>query len=232
MGDRRPAGRALVVAAVVAIVVSGVRARYSADRSEPGGRFETAAAALPLGLFVLLQLGILLARGYSVTPTHYVVPLYLGVPAIVAIALYRAAQRWSPRAAALTTVAMLAWASVTLPGSIGWLRTLPENQATMNASIAALRAAGVDACVGPYWDAYRLSYLTLEQIVCESIDVRRVPGYAERVAARSRPGRPAFVAAPQREEALRARRESFDVRGIGWIGLRTPRFVALLPQSR
>ena len=222
----------IVVAAAVVIVASGVRGRYGSHPSEPGEHFAAAAAALPLGLFVLLQLGILLARGYSLTPPQYVVPLYLGVPAVVAIAVYRAVQRWSSRAGMLTTAAMLVWASVALPGSIAWLRTLPENQATMNASIAALRAAGVDACVGPYWDAYRLSYLTLEEIVCETIGSRRVPGYPARVAARSRPGRPAFVAAPRRADALRARRERFDARGIVWTRVRTPRFVALLPESR
>ncbi len=226
---------AIVVASAIVLVVGGLRGRFGSDASAPnesGDHHVAAAAALPLGLFVLLQLGILLGRGYFVTPTQYVVPLYLGVPAVVAIAVYRGSRRWSPRAGALTAAAMLAWASVALPGSIAWLRTLPENQATMNASIAALRAAGVETCIGPYWDAYRLSYLTLEEIVCESIDVRRVPGYPERVAARSGPGRPVFVAAPQREDALRAHRESLDARGIGWTRVRTGRFVALLPQPR
>ena len=230
---------AIVVASAIVVVVGGARCRFGVDPSEPdesggdrGDHCVAVAAALPLGLFVLLQLGVLLARGYSVTPTQYVVPLYLGVPAVVAIAVYRVARRWSSRARALTAVVMLVWVSVAFPGSIAWLRTLPENQATMNASVAALRAAGVETCIGPYWDAYRLSYLTLEEIVCESIDVRRVPGYPDRVAARSSPGRPAFVAAPQREDALRAHQESLDARGIGWIRLQTARFVALLPQPR
>jgi len=232
---------AIVIASAIVLIVGGFRSRFDADRSAPDESADShvavvattaAAAAVPLGLFVLLQLGILLGRGYAVTPTQYVVPLYLGVPAVVAIAVYRVAGRWSSRAGVLTAVAMLVWASVALPGSIAWLRALPENQASMNASIAALRAAGVEACIGPYWDAYRISYMTLEEIVCESIDVRRVPGYPERVAARSRPGRPAFIAAPQREDALRAHRESLDARGIGWTRLQTPRFLALLPRSR
>jgi hypothetical protein len=190
-----------------------------------------AAAGLPLGLFVLLQLGVLLARRYPVVPTQYIVPLYVGLPAVVAVALAGWMRSRLRRASVATAAAVLLWAALSLPASIGWLRALPANQASMNASIAALRGAGVEACLGPYWDAYRLSYLTLERIVCESIDVRRVPGYRERVAARS-PGPPPFVAAPQRRAALEARRERLEARGIPWVYLRTTRFEALLPERR
>lgn len=225
----------VVVASSVWIVGWGLRFRRAATprhATAPDGEWYRAAAAVPLGFFVLLQLGVLLTRRYAVTPTQYLVPLYLGVPAVVGIAAWGALRRWYRWASATTAVAMLLWACVPLPGSIAWLSTLPGHQESTNASISALRAAGVDACIGPYWDAYRLSYLTLEEIVCDSIDVRRVPGYRERVAQR-RDRRPAvFVAAPKRREALEARAKNLDSRGVEWTLLRTPSFEALLPQRR
>ena len=222
------------VRAVVGIAARGswwgLRRRADAETDRAAVELATWAAALPLAFFVLLQLGVLLGRGYSVPPVHYVVPLYLGVPSVVAVAVYHGLQHWSARAGGLTAAAILLWVAVPLPASIAWLRTLPDDQASMNASIAAMRAAAVDACIGPYWDAYRLSYLTLEEIICESIDVRRIPGYPDRVAERARPGRPAFVAAPQRADALNAHQESFEVGGLRWTRLQTSRFLVLLPR--
>jgi len=225
---------AVVVASACTTVWWGWRSRSAAeavggDGTSAFGERARAAAGLPLGLFVLLQLVVLLGRRYAVVPTQYIVPLYLGLPAVVAIAVDGWARTRLRRHSFVTATVVLAWAALSLPASIDWLRTLPGNQESMNASIAALRGAGVEACFGPYWDAYRLSYLTLEDIVCESIDVRRVPGYRERVAARS-VGPAPFVAAPQRRTALEAHRRSLDSRGIPWVYLRTARFEALLPE--
>ena len=113
-------------------------------------------------LFVLLHIAVLVARRYDVVPAQYVIPLHIGLPTLIAIGAYGLLRIWSRHAGALTVAALLAWACVPLPGSIAWLRTLPEDQASMDASISALRTAGIEACLGPYWDAYRLSYLTLE----------------------------------------------------------------------
>lgn len=193
--------------------------------------FEAAAAAVPLAGFVLLQLVVLAARRYADVPSQYTAPLYLGLPAVVAVSAWWLLRRWGRNPSAVVAIAVLSWACIPLPGSIAWLRSLPANQASMDASIAALRAAGVETCRGPYWDAYRLSYLSLESIVCASSDVRRVPTYAERVA---RPGAapPAFLAAPQRREALEQYMLRLEERGLAWTYLRTPRFEALLPQRR
>jgi hypothetical protein len=219
---------ALVVASALVVVVDAVRARVA---GAPDARAR-AAYGLPLGLFVLLQLAVLVGRGYTVIPSQYVVPLYLGVPAVVAMAADTLLGR-RQRAGLLVAAAMLAAAGVPLPGTIAFLGGLPDNQASMNASLGALHAAGVDACRGPYWDAYRISFLTREAILCESSDVVRVPGYGERVSARvaARGSRAAaFVAAPQRRDALQVYQYNLEAAGIGWVRLSTPRFEALLPR--
>jgi hypothetical protein len=247
----------------------------------PGREVQRLAVVVPLGLFVLLQLGLLALRHpYAMTPTHYLVPLYLALPALIAIAATAAVERGArlgvrgrapathvecgrgldvarftaasavepgvtlgngsiaaptggrgPRlGAALVATLILLWACIPLPGSIGWLRGLAADQATFDAWIAALRDAGVGTCEGPYWDAYRLSYLSLETIVCESIDVRRVPHYPELVRQRAGGAPVPIIAAPHRAEALDRRAEQWEARGIGYRRLETSRFIALLPE--
>ena len=241
----------------------GAKRRGREETAEPVRELQRLAVVVPLGLFVLLQLGLLALRHpYAVTPTHYLVPLYLALPALVAIAAVAAVERGvalvtgrpasatrlqsragrgdgtlavtGGRGAHLGTVVVAGlialWAYIPLPGSIAWLRGLAGNQATFDASIAALRDAGVETCEGPYWDAYRLSYLSLETIVCESIDVRRVPHYPELVRQRAGGAPVPFIAAPQRAEALAGRAEQWEARGIGYRRLQTPRFIALLPE--
>jgi hypothetical protein len=258
----------------------GAKRRGREETAEPVRELQRLAFVVPLGLFVLLQLGLLALRHpYAVTPTHYLVPLYLALPALVAIAAVAAvehgaalvtgrssavaavehgaalvtggpasATRLQSRAgrgdgtlamtagrgarlgAVLVAVLIALWACIPLPGSIAWLGGLAGDQATFDASIAALREAGVDTCEGPYWDAYRLSYLSLETIVCESIDVRRVPHYPELVRQRAGGAPVPFIAAPQRAEALAGRAEQWEARGIGYRRLQTPRFIALLPE--
>lgn len=219
----------LVVGSAAGLIVVVVRGRL---RGAPLGLgIERAAAALPLAAFVLLQLVVLATRRYADVPVHYTVPLYLGLPAVVAVAAWWALSGRARYLSATVAVAVLLWGAISLPKSIAWLRTLPANQASMDASIQALQAAGVETCRGPYWDAYRLSYLTLEEIVCESIDVRRVPGYPERIEQR-RAGPPAFVAAPQRRQALEQYMRRLEQRDMTWTYLRTPRFEVLLPRRR
>ena len=251
-----------LAAAVLGAACWGVLAGV-AYRARQGAELRRLAVVVPLGLFVLMQLGLLTLRhAYSLAPTHYLVPLYLALPALVAIAAAAAVERGvalvtgrrvsvarveqsaglgeggravtAGRGARLGAVVVagliLLWACIPLPGSIAWLRGLAGNQATFDASIAALRDAGVDTCEGPYWDAYRLSYLSLETIVCESIDVRRVPHYPELVRQRAAGAPLPFVAAPQRAAALGDRAEQWEARGIGYRRLETPRFIALLPE--
>ena len=225
---------AVFVISAAAILVASLRARRAAaaGSGEPFVEITGSAAGLPVCLFVLIHITVLVARRYDVVPAQYVIPLQIGIPAFIAIGTYWLLRIWTRHAGVLTAAAVLTWACAPLPGSVAWLRTLPENQASMEASIGAMRAAGIDACVGPYWDAYRISFLALEEIVCESADVRRVPGYADEVARRSAGVRPPFVAAPQRESALRAYQQSLAARGITATRLETPRFIVLMPPRR
>lgn len=223
-------------AAIIWPVVEGLRYRFGSTLESNAGTagsndpsLRRLAATLPAAAFVLLHLVPLVSRNaYATTPSHYLVPLYIGIPALVAVALHASIARFR-LATPITVVLIAVWTLLPLGRSIDWMRSLPQNQATMDRSIAALRAAGVNQCLGPYWDAYRLSYLTQEQIVCESIDVRRVPHYRELVAPRGgEPPKP-FVAAPQRGDSLDAYEAVWIARGARFGRVVTPRFVALVP---
>ena len=209
------------------------RYRFGRDDSEnPGSGSERRclAVALPLALFLLFHLAPLLGRNaYTFVPRQYLVPLYLGVPALVAIFLHSALRTWSRFATPVTVTVIGLWACIPLPSSIGLLRSLPAMETRMEESLVALRSAGVDHCMGDYWDAYRLSYLSLEEIICESYRVKRVPHYPEAVAQRGMGRASVFVAAPRRA-SLREREESLRSEGIVFRRIETRELVALVEQ--
>ena len=221
---------------LVAIAWSGLMAlRYRSGHSEEtdrgtGSELHRLAVALPLAFFLLFHLAPLLGRNaFAVIPRQYLVPLYLSVPALVAIFIHATVRTRSHLATPITVAVVGLWAFILLPSSIGFLRALPGMEATMKASILELRAHGVDHCVGPYWDAYRLSYLSLEEIVCESVRVHRVPHYPESVAQRGN-GRPSvFVAAPNRA-ALPEQEELLRSRGVAFRRVDATEFVALMEE--
>jgi len=219
---------------LVAIAWSGIMAlRYRwrhANKTDQGSGSELRclAVALPLAFFLLFHLTPLLSRNaFALIPRQYLVPLYLGVPALVAIFIYAILQARSRLATPITIAVVGVWACIPLPASIGLMRSLPGMEASMEESIIALRGHGVDHCVGPYWDAYRLSYLTLEEIVCESVRVHRVPHYPEAVGQRGNVRASVFVAAPSRA-SLPEREASLRARGVVFSRIETREFVALV----
>lgn len=219
---------------LIAIAWAGWRAvRYRSGHSGKASQgnsqeLHCLAVAIPLAFFLLFHLAPLLGRNaFAFIPRQYLVPLYLSLPALVAIFIHATVRaRWR-LATPITVAAVGVWALIPLPSSIGFLRALPAMEARMEESILELRAHGVDHCVGPYWDAYRLSYLTLEEIVCESIRDHRVPHYPEVVAQLGDGRAKVFVATPDRA-SLPEREESLRSRDAMFRRIVTRDFVALV----
>jgi len=226
------AGATLITVVILAtgwVVAQGIGNVRRKDPAAGGvGRYRL-AAALPMALFVVFQLLLLARQGRLDMPVRYVVPIYLGLPAIVAIALWSFLHSRSRYARQAVVGLMLLWAAIPLSGSIAWLRSLPGNQASLDASFAMMRQEGVDACRAPYMDAYRIAYLTLEQTVCDSIETVRIPRYLEVIETRTRGSVPALIAAPHRVEMIRDREEELRSWGIELETLETPRFLVVMP---
>jgi len=219
----------VVTFAVGWIVVHGIRYRRQSDRPDDEVGRRRLAAALPLALFVVFQLTLLARQGQLDMPVRYVVPIYLGLPAVVAITLWSFIDSRSRYARHVVVAVMLLWAAIPSSGSIAWLRTLPGNQASLDASLAAMKEARVDACLAPYMDAYRIAYLTLEETVCDSIETVRIPRYLEVIETRTRGRVPALIAAPHRVEMIRGREEELRSWGVELETLETPRFLVVMP---
>ena len=117
-----------------------------------------------------------------------------------------------------------------LPASVGVLREMPEKQRAFDESVAALREAGVAYCLAPYWDAYRLSYLTLEQILCESTGPQTVPFYERVVQERSAGRMPDFVARRESDQTWREHSAYLEAEGIPYTAVETPVYIALIPR--
>ncbi len=119
-----------------------------------------------------------------------------------------------------------------LPASVGFLRDLPEMQRNFDESMAALSEAGVAYCLAPYWDAYMISYLTLEQVLCESRGPHSVPFYERVVQERSAGRIPDLVARREPEETWRRHGNFLEEEGIPYSIVETPVFTALIPRWR
>ena len=230
------AGAMIAVALALAIGSIVVRAfvygrRASGDEGGVATDRRRVAASLPLALFVVFQIALLASQRWADLPIRFILPTFLGLPAVVAIALWGFAEKRTQYAARLVTAMMLLWAAFPLSGSIDWLRRLPANQASMDASLEAMAAAGVETCLANYWDAYNISYLTLEAIVCDTIDVRRIERYREIVGRENDGGNATFVAAPLRIEGLRSYEEWLRDRGVAVVVVETPEFFFLVPSD-
>ena len=171
-----------ITLAIVGPALWAVGRGLRSHRLAKNGTSLPAAAAVLLGLAVLVHLGVFLASpwGGSVMPPRYLLPLYVGVPALIALAIHDLVAGLTRRSALgnyAAVVVMVAWLGAGAPASIDWMGDVAERHDNLVASVEELNARGIRFCEGPYWDAYWLTFFTLEEIICAPSHAIRDPYY-------------------------------------------------------
>ena len=189
---------AIVGSALWALVSAWQTWRGSKDGGADPAKIR-AATLMALALGVLLHLVVFVASpfNYLVSPPRYLVSLYVGVPAVLAMMIVSLA-RSERLARGLLAVVFGAWAIGGIPQSTAWMRDAIVKHDARARSLPEIEAAGVRYCEAPFWDAYRVTFFTLERIICTSNGVVRDPYYRAIISEHLIPGvgRPHQLARP------------------------------------
>jgi hypothetical protein len=157
------------MAALATLVVFPWRRRARGRRGAELPPADLAAAALPLLALVVIVVAFLntvsMAGSDRGLPVRYLLPLYLIVPALIAVPLGALACR-SRAAAAVCAVAILVFnlAGACLPWKDA--RRLLEAEAVYDQELLALlRSRQVGAIAGDYWRVYSINFLSRERVL-------------------------------------------------------------------
>ena len=228
------AGAALVSAAVIGPAAwalwIGFRALGRRNGSERSSERLTTAVLLALSLSVWIHLIIFVASpfGALVYPPRYLLPLYVGVPGLFVWAIVRMLEplnRNFARLAAAVVVLLLIASGI--PRSLDWMGSVRERHNNLHRSYTILLDEGVRYCEAPFWDAYWLTFYSLEEIICMPREFRRDPYYEKVVMAHTVGRFPHLVASPG-HRWIPQTREAFDEQAIGYRYLETPTFEVLI----
>lgn len=189
---------AIVGSALWGLVAAWRTWRGSTDAAADRAKIR-AATLMALALGVLLHLGVFVLSpfNYLVSPPRYLVSLYVGVPAVMAMMIVSLARSQRP-ARGMLAVVFGAWAIAGIPGSTGWIRTAIVEHDARAHSLPEIEAAGIRYCEAPFWDAYPVTFFTLERVICASNGVVRDPYYRNVISKNRTPGigRPHLLARP------------------------------------
>ena len=228
------AGAALVSAAVIGPAAwalwIGFRARGRRNGSERSSERLTTAVLLALSLSVWIHLIVFVASpfGALVYPPRYLLPLYVGVPGLFVWAIVRMLEPLNRNFARLAaSVVVLLLIASGIPRSLDWMGSVRERHNSLHRSYTILLDEGVRYCEAPFWDAYWLTFYSLEEIICMPREFRRDPYYEEVVMAHTDGRFPHLVASPGHRWIPRTR-EAFDEQAIGYRYVETPTFEVLI----
>ncbi|MBP99913.1 MAG: hypothetical protein CL477_04470 [Acidobacteria bacterium] len=226
---------ALVVAAAVlgpaawAVVTALRSAKTDSETADPQTRLR-AAVLMVLGLGVIIHLVMFVFSPFNdlVFPPRYLLPLYVGTPALLAWYVFNLMRRTRPWLAhvAVGTV-MIGLTAAGLPDSFGWFDDLRDRHDGMRRSHEVLLMWGVRYCEAPYWDAYWLTFYSLEEIICMPLELQRDPYYEAVVMARSKGPYPHLVSSPGLDWLPRTR-AGLVQQDIGHLYFQTPLFEVIV----
>jgi hypothetical protein len=226
---------ALLIAAVVVIpalcaIVAAVRLSAGGQQAGDQTRRHSAAVLLLLGLSVVIHVVVFLLSPFNdlIVPPRYLLPLYLGAPALLAWFLFAAMSLVGPRTARVAVATVFAGLVVVEAFlTAGRVDNLRQRHNAIHESYEILRAEGVRYSEAPYWDCYWLAFYSLEEIICMSRGVRRDPYYEQVVMTLSEGPYPHLVASLG-DQWLADARAYLEEENIGHRYVRTPLFEVLV----
>lgn len=170
---------AVIVPSIWAVLV-GLRSWHR--RRGGDGKPLAAAALVILGLTVPLHLAFYLLSPFNslIVPPRYLVPLYVGAPVMLAFAvadLVRRIVRHEGTGGMAAIVVMVLLAALGLKWSVPWMAEVAGRHDDRVSSVRDLEEQGIRYCEAPFWDAYWLTFVSLEEIICASAEVVRDPYY-------------------------------------------------------